>query len=446
MGPRRFEANPRAVEGIQNSLRGQERTSGKLARIGDKVYLEARALAPALRVIPALGPVMATAMIAAGRAQAVVLAGFRRENLGGFRGLKDTFTATGALVHNIGMMFRTPPRMWRSRLAEPIMINLKEIFTGIFGLFKAILSIIPTLLLIGGGVIAILAFSRMFRSLLGHAFGILSAVLDILLMPFLPLFMFVIDKLTGLLGWASRSAQWLEGTLLPWFANTAFPFLQAIPEKLVALYNWFKDSALWETLKTLDWIGLFSNVAKIALAIVDFLANVIPPVIDTVAGVVDEIGVGGTIATLLTGILGWFTGGKIVAGLGTAIGGITAFFLPILVALSAGITAFGISFATAHWDEMTLWNKIVFVFTGLPGLIISTLGKILGLQAGMPNVPRTMPVIVHPGEAIVPAAVRPYLGMSINQTFILGTPGMSGGVEQRMSTELDAVLRKIFPY
>ena len=436
MGPGRFAAAPLAATGIERTLGQSAKHADRLTQIANKVYLEARALAPAIRLIPGIGPVMSGATIAAGRGMAVAVGELKTTNFKQLGGIRDILGGTQALFHNFGQFFKTPPASWSQRLFRPLASNFQQIGGGIGQVAGLLLKVIPIAVVVGAGVMAILSISKLFRSWMGSIFGLVSLMMDILIVPFMPLFQWVIHFLMGtVLPWVQGVAAWLNKVdmsgLIAWLGGVldkGFKFVTVtIPEWWNAAVAWFSTylkeplAGLWDAIKGVDWTGILGTISgavvSMATGVARFMGFVGP------SGMLD-VGIG----AIAGAVLGAFFGHPFLGALaGTFAGALVA-------ALNAWLAP-----KVDQWAE-SFWTS------GLGKWLIPKLWGIAtlpGKQMGMPYVPRTMPVMVHAGESIVPANIRPYLGATFNNYFILGTPGTSGGIEQTIGTNFEQILRRV---
>jgi len=429
MGPSRFQATPQAATGIEKTLGKSEKHADRMTQIANKVYLEARALAPALRLIPGLGPVMSGATIAAGRGFAVAVGELKTSNLGALSGIQRVLGESGALLRNIAFLTKIPSSEWRSRVYTPLISNLQGMGEGLGALAGIVLQVIPIAAVIGGGVMALFSLSKLFRSMLGNIFSILSAVLDVALLPLVPVvFMPLLQNIMGLMSWATALGNFLKtpGIFLGGLAGATVGTIAG------AIIGAFMGNPLVGAV-----LGGLAGT---------FLGTFIPWLIANIGVVTTGFGIVGA-------IFGFLTGGP-------------------LGALIAGLLFTAVGALIEHWSEIWAWMKTVpswlaehtwkpivdFFTTTVRGWVDAILAKLTALwqaftsfswlpwkQGGMPYVPRAMPVMVHPGEAIIPAALRPYVGMTIYNSFYLGTPQTGGGIETSVGSSLEQVLRRVFP-
>ena len=348
-----YPSAPKAATGIEKSLKPNEtdksnldeakkqnKKMDKLTVFANKQYLTARAVAPALRLIPGLGPILAGATITGGRAIAGSVAEMKTNQSRGF-GQSIGEMGRSAKVMKLG--FSGMRGDFRAG-AKTSLMGVKGMMGGVLGVLgtitQGIMNILPIMAMIAGAILAVLSISKFFRTMMGTIFGIISMMLDIALLPLMPIFMVMIKALLRLLPTIQAMASSLEepmqqladwmassmsklveaftSTILPWIINDLIPFFR---DTLWPFLLWF--------LKFMADTGI--GLLKALLTLVEIILPIISWIMRAVAAIFGAIGPGGVIMAALFTVAGMIVGaiigskipflGSAGAAIGAGIGG-----------------------------------------------------------------------------------------------------------------------------
>lgn len=392
---------PADVAATLQVVKSQLVEQGKIVRIGNEMWRSTREYVPFLRHIPLIGPVIAAAGITMGRATSRVLGEVAALRIGGGKGANKAF-----------------------RLG---------------------LSMLTLIAAIAATIFALLSIGKIFRTVLSTFFMMFSMMVDLLILPFIPLFTVLIQAFAGLFPVISA----IGSTFLRPIADTAIKMVSAIfgdTEQLARIgsamarggevFGAFLADLIVAVTENLPGIietvmfastlvlGVLDGVTRVVGALgtsPQFISDLVVDIVGIIKKVSGFIGENlPNILDFVSGIVDWFlsSGEDLLSDIEK--------YLPKFTGLLDTIKEFviedipkAILWIKMQWSVLsfiidkiwgwlkgTLFNAIAHIRDAIDSILnlgpIRWLLEKMGLQAGVGYVPQTSLAVLHRGEAVLP--------------------------------------------